>query len=186
MEEQKSFMIWIVDPSDNKGYLLQTFSSAAVTVDNDPRTFAATAIGTSTFTAGNKISVSGCSDSTNNGTFTLETVAANLLTVTEETATEVAGASVVINDFYEGTWRSIRPFSLLTGTIIASQACTLYIDQSRDGINIDHTDTIVVGSAVAEAWQYDVVVGGYGRIRILNGSTDQTTMRCILNGKVNA
>lgn len=179
METQKTFMIWVSE------HLLQTFTSAAVTVDDDPRTYAATNIGASTFTAGEYISVSGCSESANNGTKTLVTVADNLLTVSEVTATEVAGASVVIDEFYYGEWRLARPFAYLVGTINASQACTLYIDQSRDGVNTDHTDTIVVGAGVAESWQYAVVVSGYARFRILNGGTDQTSMRCILNGKTN-
>lgn len=179
METQKTFMIWICD------HLLQTFTGT-ITVDNDPKTFGATGIGTSTFVAGELFSASGCSDSVNNSTFTIATASANLLTVTETTAAEGPTASVVLNEFYYGEWRPIRPFAYLTGTITASTACTVYIDQSRDGVNIDHTDTIVVGAGVAESWQYAVVVGGYARIRILNGGTDQTSMRCILNGKTNA
>jgi len=180
METQKTFMIWICE------HLLQTFSSSAVTVDDSPQTYAATDIGTGTFVAGEYVSVAGCSESGNNGTKTLVTVAADLLTVSETTTTEVAGAAVVINEFYYGDWKAVRSSAYLTGTINASQACTLYIDQSRDGVNTDVTDTIVVGAGVAESWQYAVVVSGFARIRILNGGTDQTSMRCILNGKTNA
>lgn len=178
-ENQKIFMLYITE------HLLQTFSSNAVTVDNSPRTFAATDIGTGTFAAGEVISVSGAAESANNSTFTLVTVAADLLTVTETTTTEVAGASVVINEYLYGTWKETRDFRYLTGTINASQPCTLYIDQSRDGVNTDHTDTIVVGAGVAESWNFANVVSGFARVRILNGGTDQTSMRCILYGRVN-
>ncbi len=176
METQKNFMIWICE------HLLQTFSSSAVTVDNDPKTYAATAIGTGTFVAGEYVFVSGCAESGNNGTKTLEAVAADLLTVTETTTTEAAGAAVVINEFYHGDWKPIRPFAWLTGTINASQNCTLYVDQSRNGVNVDATNSISVTGGTGEAWKYAVVVSGFARIRILNGGTDQTSMRCILNG----
>ena len=52
-------------------------------------------------------------------------------------------------------------------------------------MNIDYTDTIAVGAATYEAWVYDVLVSGYARMRILNGGTDQTSVRAILNGQVN-
>lgn len=174
---QKTYMLWICE------HPLQTFSSSAVTFATADNSIAATNIGTSTFTAGEKITVSGAAESGNNTTFTIVTVAAGKLVVSETVTAESAGASVVIKEHYYGTYQSSRDFKYLTGTITSSQACTLYIDQSRDGTNTDYTDTIAVSAATAESWRLDVVVSGFARMRILNGTTDQTTMRAILNGR---
>ncbi len=179
-ENQKTFMLWICEHN------LQTFSSSAVTFATADNSIAATAIGTGTFTAGEYITVSGASENDNNNTFLISTVAAGKLVIASPSvAAESAGASVVINEHYYGAWQSTRDFRYLTGTIYTSQACTLYIDQSRDGVNIDYTDTIAVGAATYEAWVYDVLVSGYARMRIFNGGTDQTSVRAILNGQVN-
>ena len=179
-ENQKTFMLWICEHN------LQTFSSSAVTFATADNSIAATAIGTGTFTAGEYITVSGASENDNNNTFLISTVAAGKLVIASPSvAAESAGASVVINEHYYGTWQSCRDFKYLTGTIYTSQACTVYIDQSRDGINVDHTDVIAVGAATYEAFEYSILVSGYARIRILNGGTDQTSVRCILNGRVN-
>jgi hypothetical protein len=179
-ENQKTFMLWICE------HKLQTFSSSAVTFATADNSIAATAIGTSTFTAGEYITVSGAAETNNNTTSLISTVAAGKLVITSPSVTaESASASVVINEEYYGTYQSTRDFKYLTGTIYTSQACTLYIDQSRDGTNIDHTDTIAVGATTYEAWKYLILVSGYARFRILNGGTDQTSVRCIMNGLVN-
>jgi hypothetical protein len=176
MAIQKTFMIWVVE------HLLKTFSSNAVTAATADDSYAATDIGTSTFAAGEHISVAGFSDSANNGTKTLVTVGANKVTVEENLADEAPGDSIVIDEFYYGEWRPIRDFSYLTGTINCDQNCTVYIDQSRDGVNVDNTNSFSVTGGTGESWKYAVVVSGYARVRILNGGTSQTAMRCILNG----
>lgn len=179
-ENQKTIMLWICE------HALQTFSSNAVTFATADNSIAATAIGTSTFTAGEYISVTGAAETNNNVEFLISTVAAGKLVIASPSVTaEAAGATVVINESYYGNWVSCRDFKYLVGTIYASQACTLYIDQSRDGVNVDHTDTIAVGAGTLDGFEYEVVVSGSARMRILNGGTDQTAVRIILNGRVN-
>mgnify|MGYP001470666208 CR=1 FL=1 len=178
-ENQKTYMLWICE------HPLQTFSSSAVTFATADNSIAATNIGTSTFAEGEKITITGAAQSGNNTTFTIVSVAANKLIVSETVTAESAGASVVINEHYYGTWQPMRDFRFLTGTIYASQICTVYIDQSRDGTNIDYTDYFTMAAGAYESWRFDAVVSGYARMRILNGGTDQTSLRAILNGRVN-
>jgi hypothetical protein len=178
-ENQKTFMLWITE------HALQTFSSSAVTFATLDNSIAATDIGTGTFTAGEKITITGAAETGNNATFTVVTAVADKLVVLEAVTAELPTAAVVINEHHYGDYKSNRDFKFLTGTIYTSQACTLYIDQSRDGITTDYIDYFTVSATTRESFRFDVVVSGYARMRILNGSTDQTSVRAILNGRVN-
>jgi hypothetical protein len=176
METQNTFML------EQTTHALQTFSSSAVTFATADNSIAATDIGTATFSAGEKITVSGAAQAGNNATFTILTVASGKLVVTETVTAESAGNAVVINEEYYGAWKDIRAFSQITGMIRVSQACTLYIDQSPDAITADYTETASLSAATTNAIQFNVV-GTYGRFRIKNGGTDQTYLRATVNGR---
>jgi len=164
---------------------LQAFVSAAVTFATADNSIAATGIGTAFSTAGTKIVVSGAANADNNITFTISSVSsANKIIVTETVTAEAAGASVVINEEYQSEWLYVSDRAKLVGSIYASQACTIYIDQSSDASNTDGDPSswpVVIGGTV----KYEVDrVEPYARLRVRNNGTDQTALRATLNGGV--
>jgi hypothetical protein len=176
METQNTFML------EQTTHALQTFSSSAVTFATADNSIAATDIGTATFSAGEKITVSGAAQAGNNATFTILTVASGKLVVSETVTAESAGASVVINEEYYGAWKDIRQFSKLTGMVRVSQACTLYVEQSPDGVTADYERVETLTAGTKNGFEFNLV-GTWGRFRIKNGGTSQSYLRGTLNGR---
>ncbi len=160
---------------------LQTFSSSAVTFATADNSIAATGIGTAFPTAGTQIAITGASETTNNITFTIVTSTANKIVVSETVTAESAGASVTINQYFVDEWKKINMWNYLSGAVNASQICTVYIDQSNDKTNIDYTTTLNVPTGVKRGYEIKCICN-YGRQRILNGGTNQTSFRSFVNG----
>jgi len=164
--------------------LLQYFASSSVTFAELDNSIAATGIG-SGFSAGDKILVASSSVSGNNTTHTISTVASGKLVITSATtiADDNAGESITINQVYQGNWQKVDHCAKIVGTINTSGNCSVYIDQSQDGVTTDYTSAaIAVTGGTAAAWDISVV-GKYARMRIVNSGADQTIMRAYLNGR---
>lgn len=162
---------------------LKSLSSSAVTFAVGDNSISATGIGTQFPTAGKKIVVSGAAQSGNNTTFTIESVSsADKIIVTETVTAESAGASVVINEEFQGAWKDISEWDELAGHIDASQNCTIYIDQGADNSNAGYTSSWSVTGGTLKGFSVETI-STYGRLRIRNGGTDQTSMTAYMNGK---
>ena len=160
--------------------LLQYFNGSTV-IDVSAHTFTAANIG-SGLTAGDLVYITGTASSTSDGLYTLQTVAAGVLTTVELPAGNDETATITINQQYSGDWQNVERWAKLTGTINTSGNAYVYIDQSgggADGItktNTDYTTTVTVTGGTAASWSIEVVAK-WARMRIRNNGADQTTMR---------
>ncbi len=172
----------MIEVVQSLSHLLKSFSSSAVTFATADNSINATGIGTGTVEAGEKFTISGASEPGNNRTFTAVTVADDKIVVAETVTAESAGAAVVLNEEYVGSFKDVSHFTDLVGSIAASQACTGFVDFSNDKENVDYTaSTNVTGGTPAKI--SEGVVGYFARLRVRNGGTNQTSLRANLNGK---
>ncbi len=162
--------------------LLQYFTGT-VTTTTATRKYAATSI-ESGFSVGDKIVIAGCAQSASNGTFTIESVDTNFITVVEAIGTgEGPTASVTVNQEVQGNWQNVERWAKLTGVINCSGAAIIYIDQSGDaGSNTDYTSSWAVTGGTALAFEVDVLLK-HARLRIRTNAADQTVMRGYLFGR---
>lgn len=177
MDIQKNFLLYTTE------YNLQYFTSSAVTFATADNSISATGIGTAFPTTGHKLIITGASNSGNNSTFTISTSAANKIVVVEDVTAEAAGATVSINEGITSDWILSHHHNILAVSYYASQACTIYIDQSYNGSDVDYTTTIpVLAATTMSPYEIDTV-SKYFRLRIINGGVDQTDVRVFVVGK---
>lgn len=171
----------IVIPLDKCTELLQYFTSNAVTFASTDNSLAATGIETG-WTAGDKVVVAGSSESANNTTFTIKTVATGKLTMYEAVTDDTPGETITLNQEWQGEWKEADQFAHLLSVINCSGNAYVYIDQSGDKDNADYTTTITVTGGTAKADSIEVVLP-YARLRVRTNAADQTTMRAYLSGR---
>lgn len=162
--------------------LLKFFTSNAVTFATADNSIAATGIGTNTVTAGESFRIAGAAQAGNNRTFTARTVTADKIVVVELVTAESTGATVTLNEEYIGAWKRVSNMTDIVGTITTSHNCTVLIDFSQDEVNVDHSVSIAVTGGTSQKIN-EAVVAPFARLRILNGGTNQTTLRVSINGR---
>ena len=179
MDIQKNFLLYTTS------HLLKTVTGADISFTASTSTIADVHASFSDFAANEYITITGASDSTNNQTTQITTIASNYksIVVTGTLADEAAGSSIVINEHLYSDWLLSHHHHILAVNYYASQAMTIYIDQSYDASNIDYTTTIpVLAATVMPPWEIDTT-SKYFRVRILNGGVDQTDARIFVVGK---
>lgn len=172
----------MIEPVCSISHLLKSFSSSSVTFATADNSIAATGIGTGTVLAGECFRISGASEGANNRTFTAKEVTANKIIVEEPVAAESPGSSVTLNEEYIGDWFDTYHLTDVVGTINTSHNCTVFIDYSQNRANADHSVSIAVTGGTSLKIN-DVVAAPSARLRVLNGGTNQTTMRVAAYGK---
>jgi hypothetical protein len=174
----------ILHELDSTTELLQYFTGTTASTQTT-RKYAATGIGTG-LTAGDKVVIAGFSNSASNGTFTLQTVAADEITVCEAIGANETGITATVTQEYQGAWVLVERWSKLVGVINTSGAAIIYIDQSGDGgNNTDYTSSWAVTAATAFVYSAEIIAK-YARLRIRTNAADQTTMRAYLYGRANS
>lgn len=162
--------------------LLKFFSSNAVTFATADNSIAATGIGTNTVTSGELFRIAGAAQGGNNRTFTAVTVTANKIVVAEAVTAESTGATVTLNEEFIGAWKRVNHMTDIVGTLTTSHNCTVLIDLSQDGVNVDHSVSISVTGGTSQRIN-EVIAAAFVRLRVLNGGTNQTTLRATINGR---
>lgn len=81
-----------------------------------------------------------------------------------------AGASFV------GTWESIPPDASITVALLTDAECDLFVEFSPDGVNTDSSLQYDVSANINEVHRI-VITREYFRVRVLNGSDNQTFLR---------
>ena len=90
-------------------------------------------------------------------------------------------ANLASNATFTGTGTSLPGVGVINVTLKADQNCTVYVDQSGDGVNYDVTDTYyyVVSSVLTNVTFFGVpvqVVGQSYRVRVTNTGPSTTTV----------
>ena len=85
--------------------------------------------------------------------------------------------ALAANASWTSTSEEILNFGRITGTVIANVAGTLYVEQSPDNTNWDVSDSWSVSAGVGLGFSVELV-GRYVRMRLVNGTAAQTTLRC--------
>lgn len=161
--------------------LLQYATSSAVTFAALDDSLAATGIG-SGLAAGEIFLVAGSSQSANNVEQTLSTVTDDKITVAGSITDDDAGETIKLNQVVYGNWRDVSSLAKIVGTITSSGNCTVAIQQSQDGVNVDFSTSISVTGGTSK--EIDVAIySKYARMKITNGDADQTTFRAFMNGR---
>jgi hypothetical protein len=157
---------------------LQTFAGS-VTFATGDNSLGATGIGTSTFSVGEKVTVSG--SASNNKTFTITNVTANKLLVAETVTAEGPVACTVAEEWQGSGFAQAFHVSSIVGVITASQSCTGYLDFSNDRTNADLTKTYAVTGGTPLAIN-ETVLAPYVKFRLKNGSVNQTACKGYVSG----
>lgn len=161
--------------------LLQYFTGTAVTFAATDKSLSATGIGDG-LTAGEVFLVSGSSQSGNNVEQTIETVAADKITVIGAITDDTPGETIKLNQVVIGDWKDVSCMSKIVGSITSSGNCTVVIQQSMDGINVDHVTSISVTGGTSKEIDIPVYLP-YARLKITNGDADQTIFRAYMCGR---
>ena len=158
--------------------LLQYLSIGDAVFTGTTKTIASATGGFAAFSVGETFV---CAASGNNTTFTIATIAStNSMTVVETVTLESAEAATFTQQV-TSSWMDGTPWKNLRGTVNASQACTVYIEQSQDGVNVVSTRTFTILAGVPLDFVLDIVARKF-RVRILNGTTNQTAFSLFVNG----
>lgn len=95
----------------------------------------------------------------------------NQMASADSTTTNLANGAT-----YTGSQFTSQGYGWICGTVYASHAGTLYIDQSSDGTNYDEIDSVAISATTQTGYSVEVVAP-YARIRYTNGATTTTTLR---------
>jgi len=83
---------------------------------------------------------------------------------------------------YSGPIKRCDSYARIVGTVLADRSCTLYIEQTQDGMNWDYSvsQPVLAGIGVA----FDVsVVAPQCRMRVVNGARAQTVLRAYMRAR---
>lgn len=175
MEIQNIFMLAQVKE------LLQFFTSNAVTFANADSSLAATGIGAG-LSEGEIFLVAGSSESANNVEQTIATVSDDKITVAGSTTNDTPGETIKLNQVVYTDWKDAACMSKIVGSITSSGNCTVVVQQSMDGVNVDHSTSISVTGGTSKEIDVPVYLK-YARLKITNGDADQTTFRAYMCGR---
>lgn len=161
--------------------LLQYFTSTAVTFAEADDSLAATGIGTG-WSKGDIFLCAASSEAANNVEHTIATVATDKITTTSVITADTPGETIKLNQVVYGSWHDVSCFSQVVGSITSSGNCTVVVEQSHNGVDIDYSASIsVTGGTAKEIAQ--AIYMRYARLKITNGDADQTTFRAYMYGK---
>lgn len=79
-------------------------------------------------------------------------------------------------EVFTSSQTSSGTYDTVTGTVYASHAGTLNVEQSSDGTNWDKNDSTSVSATTGTSFSV-AIVAPYWRLRYVNGATPQTTFR---------
>lgn len=177
MESKNIFHLKKVDE------LLQYFTGNDVTFANVDNSLAANAIG-SGMTTGDIFLCAASAQAGNNVELTINTVSANKVTINSSVSItdDNAGEQIKLNQVVYTDFVDVSCMAKIVGAITSSGNCTVLVQQSNDGVNVDFSTSISVTGGTSK--EIDVAVFlRYARLKITNGDADQTTFRAILNGR---
>lgn len=78
---------------------------------------------------------------------------------------------------YTGTWEEVIGFGSIIVAVKTDTSCTLYVDFSPDGTNLDSTLTYPITAGVVDPPHRLTITRKWFRVRVVNGSSAQTYMR---------
>jgi len=161
--------------------LLQYFTGADVTFAEADDSLAAANIGVG-WSEGDIFLCAASSQTANNVEHTIVTVAAGKLTTGSAITADNAGETIKLNQVVYGEWKDVSCMAKIVGAITSSGNCTVLVQQSQDGVNVDFATSIAVTGGTSK--EIDVAVYcKYARLKITNGDADQTAFRAIMNGR---
>jgi len=161
--------------------LLQYFTGTDVTFAEADDSLAASGIGTG-WSEGDIFLCAASSQTANNVEHTIATVSADKLTTLSAIVADTPGETIKLNQVVYGSFHDVSCFSKIVGTITSSGNCTVVVQQSHDGINIDYSSSISVTGGTAKEIDQAIYLR-YARIKITNGDADQTTFRAYMYGR---
>lgn len=155
------------------------FFSGSVTFTAATKTMAATGIEAG-LTVGDELVLTGTVS--NNGTFTVATLATNSLTVNEAVVNE-GPIATTINQQVSSGWMKVEYYSRLVGIYSCSQNASLRTDWAKDhlGNTLVTLATAITGGTPAAYAQE--IVAPYVNVRLRNNGTDQTAVACHIYAK---
>lgn len=171
----------VLEKLDSCTELLQYFTSTGVTFAASDSSLSATGIATG-WTAGDTVVIAGSSETANNTTMVIKTVATGKLTMFDAVTDDTPGETITITQEWPGTFKETNGFAALTGTINCSGNAIIYIDQSANGVDIDYTSSWAVTAATALSYEVSVLLP-YAKMRIRTNAADQTSMRAYMFGR---
>jgi hypothetical protein len=161
--------------------LLQYFSGANVVFAEADDSAALADIGAG-LTEGEIVAISGSNQTDNNKEWTLGTIAAAKILLDGAVVADAAANNVKINQVVYTAWKDVSCMAKIVGSITSSGNCTVLVQQSQDGVNVDFATSIAVTGGTSK--EIDVAVYlKYARLKITNGDADQTAFRAIMNGR---
>lgn len=166
--------------------LLQ-YNTAEVATTQATRKYAGTGIGAG-LAIGDLVYITGFSNAASNGYKTLETVAANEITVVEAIGEAETGITMVLNQAVRSGWISVRAFARLVGALYAVGGAGVYLveyaaDEKGDVLYMPNSSGEAWATATYAAFSYEVVAP-YARITFRNNGADLTTFRAWVGGRV--
>jgi hypothetical protein len=99
-------------------------------------------------------------------------------------ADESGGGDEKMNQIYYTDWQDLSGYWEISGTVYASGACDVYLQQSWAGTYVDFDGTKVDVSANTPTLVDEDVKCLFGRMKLLAQDADCTTMRAYFGGKM--
>lgn len=89
-----------------------------------------------------------------------------------------SGSTTILGnaETFTGFQRPSGNYDTITGTVFASSAGTLNVEQSSDGVNWDKNDSTAVSASTGTSFNV-TIVAPYWRLRYVNSATPQTVFR---------
>lgn len=169
----------------NTGELLQYYTGTVATTQLT-RAYAGTGIG-SGLTAGDKVFIAGASNAASNGLKTLETVAADVITVVEAIGAGETGLTLTVNQEFISPWIDCQEFAKLVGMVKTSGNAILFCEFSGDkGVTVGYISPSSSGQAITGgtplAFSYEVIAK-WARFRLRTNAADQTAVDAYFYGR---
>ncbi|MCK9566255.1 MAG: hypothetical protein M0Q43_09425 [Methanothrix sp.] len=162
--------------------LLQYFTGTDVTFAEADDSLAASGIG-SGWSEGDIFLCAASAASANNVEHTIATVAADKLTTTSVITADTPGETIKLNQVVYTDWKDVSCMAKIVGSITSSGNCTVLVQQSQDGVNVDFAASAISVTG-GTSKEIDVAVYlRYARLKITNSDADQTTFRAVMNGR---
>ena len=160
---------------------LQYHTDAMVWLDTD-KSISAAGIGTGTFAPGDQVMITGADETANNGIKTIDTVAANKITILEDVTADPADAGVKMNQIVVGSWFPVGLYSRIVGAISCTGNASLLAEWSVDGATAIVTVTTAITGGTPASYATEVLAP-YVRYKLLNVDNDQTAVAVHLYAK---
>ena len=160
---------------------LQYHTATIEWLDTD-KSMSVAGIGTGTFAADDTVMITGADETANNGIKTIDTVAANKITLVEDVVTDAADANVKMNQIVVGSWMPVDMYSRIVGALSCSHNASLIAEWSVDGSTALVTVTLAIVGGTPASYSVEVVAP-YVRYKLLNVDNDHTSVAVHLYAK---